>query len=443
VHRSSTVTSFLVLFLLIAVIVMPPNFTRLSAQKQEVRLSALLEDQGDPERWKSLILPSLQELRNRHPDLNIQLNYTTYPYNEMREKLLSAAQNKTEIDLITLDQIWLGEFAEKGFLTDLTNYTKSWGRQNDWYEESWDGGFYKDTIYAIWAWTDIRGIWYWKDMLNKAGVDPNSLRTWDGYTEAAKKLNTVLRPEGIEGVHLVGASHSPDIEFYPYLWMLGGNILTMKTGHPIEGIHFFPSYNGTEGVRAMEFIKSQIDAGVKPQKNHFWGNEFLDRKFAVMLEALQHHVHLNTTEQKREFEEKIGFLPMFPVPDLSYNSSSLMGGWELSIPETSNHKDLAWELITIILEPDILAPYIVSHANLPTQISIGENSYVLEANKTIPYYDQLIDMINIGHGRPNIPEYAQIADHIRQALDEVYSGLKEPKRALDDAAAKSAKALGW
>lgn len=442
-YRSSTVTSFLVLILLIAVIVMPPNFTRLSAQKQEVKLSALLEDQGDPERWKSLILPSLQELRNRHPDLNIQLNYTTYPYNEMREKLLSAAQNKTEIDLITLDQIWLGEFAEKGFLTDLTNYTKSWGRQNDWYEESWDGGFYKDTIYAIWAWTDIRGIWYWKDMLDKAGVDPNSLRTWDGYTEAAKKLNAVLRPEGIEGVHLVGASHSPDIEFYPYLWMLGGNILAMKTGHPIEGIQFFPSYNGTEGVRAMEFIKSQIDAGVKPQKNHFWGNEFLDRKFAVMLEALQHHVHLNTTEQKREFEEKIGFLPMFPVPDLSYNSSSLMGGWELSIPETSNHKDLAWELMTIILEPDILAPYIVSHANLPTQISIGENSYVLEANKTIPYYDQLIDMINIGHGRPNIPEYAQIADHIRQALDEVYSGLKEPKRALDDAAAKSAKALGW
>ena len=442
-YRSSTATSFLVLLLLIAIIVIPSNFTKLSAQKQEVMLSALLEDQGDPERWKSLILPSVEELRHRHPDLSIQLNYTTYPYNEMREKLLSAAENQTEIDLITLDQIWLGEFAEKGFLTNLTNYTKSWERQNDWYEESWDGGAYNDTIYAIWAWTDIRGLWYWKDMLDKAGVDPNSLRTWDGYTESAKKLNAVLRPEGIEGVHLVGASHSPDIEFYPYLWMLGGNILAMKTGHPIEGTYFFPSYNGTEGVRAMEFIKSQIDAGVKPQKNHFWGNEFLDRKFAVMLEALQHHVHLNTSEQKREFEEKIGFLPMFPVPDLSYNSSSLMGGWELSIPETSKHKDLAWELITIILEPHILAPYIVSHANLPTQISIGESSYMLEANKTIPYYAQLIDMINIGHGRPNIPEYPQIADHIRQALNEVYSGLKEPKQALDDAAAKSAKALGW
>lgn len=49
----------------------------------------------------------------------------------MREKLLSAAKNQTEIDLITLDQIWLGEFAEKGFLTNLTNYTHSWERQND------------------------------------------------------------------------------------------------------------------------------------------------------------------------------------------------------------------------------------------------------------------------------------------------------------------------
>jgi multiple sugar transport system substrate-binding protein len=279
-------------------------------------------------------------------------------------------------------------------------------------------------------------------MLQQAGVDPNSMRSWDGYIQAAKKLNAVLRPQGIEGVHLVGASHSPDIEFYPYLWMLGGDIAKLRVGHPTKGAYFFPTYNGTEGLRAMEFIKAQIDAGIRPQKEHFWGKEFLDRKFAVMLEALQHHVDLNTTEQKRDFEQKIGFIPMFPVPNLNYTSSSLMGGWELSVPSTSNHKDLAWELITIMLEPNILAPYVVSHANLPTQIPIGEGPYVIEANKTIPYYDQLIDMIKIGHGRPNMPEYPQIAEHIREALDEVYYGLKEPKQALDDAAAKSAKALG-
>ena len=50
---------------------------------------------------------------------------------------------------------------------------------------------------------------------------------------------------------------------------------------------------------------------------------------------------------------------------------------------------------------------------------------------------------DIGHSIPSIHEYPQIADHIRQALDEVFYGLKQPKQALDDAAVKSAKVLGW
>lgn len=80
---------------------------------------------------------------------------------------------------------------------------------------------------------------------------------------------------------------------------------------------------------------------------------------------------------------------------------------------------------------------------LPTQIPIGEGNYSQNANNTIPYYSQLIGMIQSGYNRPNIPEYPQIADHIRQALDEVYHGIKEPKIALDETASKSAKTLGW
>ena len=52
-------------------------------------------------------------------------------------------------------------------------------------------------------------------------------------------------------------------------------------------------------------------------------------------------------------------------------------------------------------------------------------------------------MIVTGQARPNVSEYPQIADHIRQAIEEVYYGIKEPKQGLDDAAAKFAKVLGW
>jgi multiple sugar transport system substrate-binding protein len=375
--------------------------------------------------------------------LNVQINYTTYPYEQAKAEMLNTIGNQTApVDLVSLDQIWIGEFAGRGLLTDLSNRAQNWSGLAEWYEANLDGSIYEDKIYGIWAWTDVRGIWYWKDMLAEAAVDPTSLKTWNGYIEASEKLNSVLRPKGIEGVHLTGASHSSDI-WYPYLWMLGGYIIEPRNGHPTKGVYWFPTYNDSEGVRAMEFIKSQVDAEIKPQKEHFWGEEFLDRKFAVMIEALQHHIPLSTPEKKIEFEQKVGFIPMFPVPNMDTRSATLMGGWALSIPSTSIHKDLAWELITTILEPEILAPYLAAHANLPTQIPIGEGNYSQTANDTIPYYNELVNMIEIGYNRPNIPEYPQIAEHIKQALEDVYNGLKEPKQALDDAAAKSAKTLGW
>jgi multiple sugar transport system substrate-binding protein len=417
-----------------------------TAQKRQITLTAVLEDQGDPKRWDSLFVPAMQELRERHPDTDIQLNYTTFPYFEARLQMLKALTNQTPIDLVSVDQIWLGEFARNGMLTDLTNRSQIWGRSPEWYQANWDGGIYDGKVYGIWAWTDVRGMWYWKDLLEEAGVNPDSLETWDGYIAAAKKLNSVLMPRGIEGIHLTGASHSPDL-WYPYLWIMGGEIIKMKPGHPSEGTYWFPEYNGTEGVRALEFLKQQVNEGIKPQKNHFWGIEFLDRKFAVMIEALQHHIRekfaITSPEMKHEFEQRVGFIPMFPVPDASYQTSSLMGGWEFGIPKTSMHKDLAWELVTILVEPKILAPYLAAHSNLPTQVPIGEGPYARDLNATTPYYDELITMLKVARNRPSIPEYPQLAENIRQAIEQIYNDTMEPKQALDGAAAKSAKVLGW
>lgn len=80
---------------------------------------------------------------------------------------------------------------------------------------------------------------------------------------------------------------------------------------------------------------------------------------------------------------------------------------------------------------------------MPTQIPIGEGPYAAKLNQTIPYYTQLISMMNIQGVRPNIPEYPQIAIDVREAINQVYNGTKEPEEALDEAAAKSAKVLGW
>jgi multiple sugar transport system substrate-binding protein len=130
------------------------------SKKQNITLTALLEDQGDSTRWKSLIEPAMQKLKERHPDLEIEINYTTSPYNVTRLKILSALEDKAPLDLITIDQIWLGEFAGKGLLTDLSNFTKTWGRQSDWYQSNWDGGVYQDrfTVYGRGQMYEVSGI---------------------------------------------------------------------------------------------------------------------------------------------------------------------------------------------------------------------------------------------------------------------------------------------
>jgi multiple sugar transport system substrate-binding protein len=409
-----------------------------------VNISMLFDDLGDPPRWKDWVIDqAFNELRERHPNLDISLDFKPVPYQNLSSQFLEFSANESNIDIIDIDPTWLGEFVEKGLLTDLTNLSQNWEGSDDLYQEFFDAGVYGGKLYGVYIISDIRALWYWKDMLKEAGVDPESLKTWDGYVAAAKQLNLKLRPEGIEGAHLVGASHSPDIEFYPYLWMLGGDILQEREGHPTKGTYWFPAFNGSEGVRALQFIKDQIQAGIKPQTEHHWGKEFLDRKFAIMLEALQHHIPFLPVDQQQNFENEIGMIPMFPVPNPNSSSASLLGGWELGIPADSKNKDLAWEMITIMSESEIISPLLQKYGYLPTRISIGENPNPTSTNMRLPYYDQVVSMIEIGRTRPNIPEYSQIASYIKEALDAVYYDTKDPIEALDDAATKSAKALGW
>jgi multiple sugar transport system substrate-binding protein len=149
-------------------------------------------------------------------------------------------------------------------------------------------------------------------------------------------------------------------------------------------------------------------------------------------------------ESKSAFEEQVGFIPMFPVPNQTIPTSTMMGGWEFAIPSTSQHSDLAWELITIIAQPEILSPVLQQFGSLPTQQVFGDGPLSGPLKQSIPFFEDMVSMIPYGQGRPNIPEYPEIAENIHQAIQQVYNGsAASPKEALDIAAVKSADSLGW
>ena len=136
------------------------NLTALAQQKKQVTLTAMLPDNsgGNPteDQKERLFQPAIQELRTRHPELDIKINYVRDPYNQTRAMMLSAFAHRTPVDLISVDQIWFGEFAQRGYLTDITAFVQAWGRMSDWYQSNLAGGVYKGRIYGIWAWTDIK-----------------------------------------------------------------------------------------------------------------------------------------------------------------------------------------------------------------------------------------------------------------------------------------------
>jgi multiple sugar transport system substrate-binding protein len=108
--------------------------------------------------------------------------------------------------------------------------------------------------------------------------------------------------------------------------MLGGAILESRPAHPTNEFYWFPEYNSTVGVRALDFIKDHIDAGIEPQQ------KLLPRTSAVMLGGSWMPGEF-PRNQWPYIGQKLGFIPMFPVRASGNDNATTMGEWLLSIPE--------------------------------------------------------------------------------------------------------------
>ena len=91
--------------------------------------------------------------------------------------------------------------------------------------------------------------------------------------------------------------------------MFGGDILEQREGHPTKDIYWFPTSNSSAGLNALSCIQDQVNAGIKSQKEHYWGKEFTDRNFAVMIEGSWMPSYMQKPIQdsrdRNEFENRI------------------------------------------------------------------------------------------------------------------------------------------
>jgi len=394
-------------------------------QKTKVTLTAYFAAPKD--RWEALVKAAEEKFEEEHPNIDLEIKYMVYPYGEMHKKLVTMAAANAEADIVSIDQIWLGEFVEAGYIKDISNEAKAWGIEDKLYAPYVKGCMYDGNYYAVWAWTDARLMWYRKDILEKANVEPGDLKTWEGFLKAVPKIKDVAEAEGMGGVAFPGAPWLVDW-WYPYLFENGGKILVKTNGGYKAG------FDNEAGIKAANYLLEMKKAGVEFPTVWKWGEEFAGGRYVVWFGGTW-VLGKFSEEEQANISEKIGVM-MFPAPS-GKESRTLSGGWLLAIPSTSKHPDIAWEFIKCMLDPDVLTPVLAEYSYLPTQKVIAEDSaYASQLEEEIPFWPVFREALTKGAARPNMPEYPKVAEILYEELSKVVYEKTTPEDAVHTAAEK-------
>lgn len=263
-------------------------------------------------------------------------------------------------------------------------------------------------------------FYYRKDILDKAGINPASMMTWNGYIEAGKKIKAMDK-----NVFLI--ANAADVAWINIFSSVGAG----------EGYYFDKSgkvvVDGPRFVRAFELAKQIRDAGLDA-KIGAWTNEWYDgfKKGTVATQFsgawLQGHL------QNWMAPETKGLWRVQQLPEGLYGS---WGGSFYGIPSASKNKAEAWTLIK----------YLTTNraAQVDAFKAIGAFPALLSA-QTDPVFEQGVDFLGGQKARVlwreaarkikpvEANKYDRIANEIiSTALSQVLDEGKDIKAALAEA----------
>lgn len=368
------------------------------------------------------------ELRRRHPDVNFTFIEEGFGWADMRTKFLTASAGGTPPDVMMTDIIWLGEFVDNGLIIDLDDRVQQWDEWDDVVDAYKAATIWNGKTYGTWINTDVRVLVYNKDLFRANGLDPDKPpRTWEELSEMSKKLTKAPEYYGFgfpatledEGV----------MKFFANLYSIGGTILNQDNTKA--------TFNSDKGVAALEALINLVKDGSTPtsivsgQASDI-DNGVFQGKFAMATMTKSYGLATNLIPGMTPeiYKERFG---VAPIPQASNGVPSTMaGGYLLTIPTGSKHKDYAWELISIAAGAEAQFAYTSARGYVPTFNSLMERGD--DYADVDPYFSVILDQLPAANFRPSIPEWTEISAEIQHAFQASVLGRMTPKQALDMAA---------
>ena len=330
----------------------------------------------------------------------IAVEVTTIPYPEYQQRLLTAVQGGNAPDIATLDQIWVGAFAQAGAVADLTDRAAASGLTRDqFFGGAWDSAVVDGALYGIPFNVDVwQFSFYNADLLEAAGVDPASLTTFEGLRSAAEALTG----EGRFGVGLFGhRGEDTVVVVNSFIFSNGGAVLAEDGSCAL---------NAAPAVEAMTYLQDLAQFapdGILNASSGTMRELFLNGSLAIEFWPALEQPTLQASDLNWGFVNGTAPEGMTPV--------GTFGGWNLAVFESSEHQDAAWKFIEFMVREDVNGDVVDL---IPANVAAAEA--FLAENRQGP--EEILEHLSNASPRPLSPRYLEVADIQMSLYQDVFSG---------------------
>jgi multiple sugar transport system substrate-binding protein len=373
-----------------------------------------------------------QRVEAANPNIKVKLEPIVADEGSYYTKLdLMMRSPSTAPDLVREDSFLVSSDVTAGYLAPLDKYLATWPE----YSQQWFPSMQKITTfnghnYGVMDGTDVRLVWYNKDIFQKAGLPTTwQPHSWADLLSAARtikaKVPGVIPLNLFSGVPMDEASS-----------MQGFEMLLYGTKNPLYDYSTQKWVAPSPGLLdALNFVKQVYnpsdllgptnDIALSTQANNTIEQKLIPKwKVAINIDGswISSFWYPNGQAPWPQWQQTMGVAKMPTEFGQAPNSVTLSGGWAYSITARSTHPDQAFQVLKTASSQDLLGSYDVAGGQVTPRKDIV-NVAAYQNTPLNPFYTSLVAFSQF---RPAFPAYPKISLQIDTAMQNVMSGQSPP-----------------
>ncbi|TQS74269.1 extracellular solute-binding protein [Ornithinibacillus gellani] len=354
----------------------------------------------------------------------IDSNEGDYP----NKTILMMRSADTAPDIVMEDSEGLKPNAAAGYLAPITDKLEEWEDWDHFYEAVKDGVTGEDgEFYGVPISTDVRGLWYNKTVLEKAGIEtPWNPESWDDVLAAAEAIkDDVEVPIWMNSGKAMGEGTT----MQTFLMLLNGtdsDLYNEDTGKwVVSSEGFLDSLKFIDHVYQNDLGPS-LSWGITGQAGAKVSTELMPKgEVGIALDGnwMSGNWQESGNSPWPEWEDHIDITAMPTMDGQGDGKVTVSGGWTLAIPEKAANKDLAFEFIKTATSKDNL--------RYGTALTPRKDIAELDDYQQMTYQQKITEFLEFTTYRPTYDEYPMVSSNIQKAVEAVTTGTLTPEEALE------------